>query len=99
MNNALRWGTLTGLFAVLLVPLVVTEQLFFPFITGKGFAFRIIVEIIFALWLILALRDPSARTKQFPLSDITLGCYPSAFFNSGISEVMVFHTIARSTSK
>lgn len=63
MNQLLRYAILTGLFAVLLVPLVVTEQLFFPFITGKGFAFRIIVEIIFALWLILALRDTAARPR------------------------------------
>jgi O-antigen ligase len=37
--------------------------MFFPFITGKNFAFRIIVEIIFALWAILVLTDKTARPK------------------------------------
>ena len=61
VNQYLRYAIYAGLFAVLFIPLVVTEQLFFPFITGKGFAFRTIVEIIFALWFILALRDANVR--------------------------------------
>jgi len=36
----------------------------FPFITGKNFAFRIIVEIVFALWLVLASRDKESRPKK-----------------------------------
>lgn len=45
------------------MPLVVSSSLFFPFITGKAFVFRIIVEIIFACYLILAIRDASYRPK------------------------------------
>ncbi len=43
---------------ILLIPaivLIISNSLFFPFITGKNFTFRIIVEIIFAGWIILAL--------------------------------------------
>ena len=46
-----------GLFAVLLLPLYVENDFYFPFITGKNFAFRIIVEIVFAAWILLALLD------------------------------------------
>lgn len=46
------------------IPLIITNSLFFPFITGKNFAFRIIVEIIFAAWLILALRDAKYMPKR-----------------------------------
>lgn len=42
-------------------------DLFFPFITAKGFYFRIIVEIIFALWVILASFDARFRPKMTPL--------------------------------
>jgi len=56
-NNILRYSVLGGIFLVPFVFLIVSESLFFPFITGKGFAFRLIVEIVVALWLILALRD------------------------------------------
>ncbi len=33
------------------------NSFFFPFIASKAFVFRIIVEIVFALWLLLVLRD------------------------------------------
>lgn len=36
---------------------------FFPFITGKNFIFRILVEILVAVYVLLALRDPSYRPK------------------------------------
>ena len=62
-NNYFKYTILAGLFAIPFIPLVVTSSLFFPFITGKAFVFRLIVEIIFAAWLVLAIRDKSYRPK------------------------------------
>lgn len=62
-NNQLRYIILTGLFAIPFVPLIVSSSLFFPFITGKAFVFRTIVEIIFACYLVLAIRERSYRPK------------------------------------
>jgi len=71
----LRWGIFTGLFAILFVPFVVADggngagvyipwaNYFFPYITGKNFIFRILVEIVAALYIILALRDPKYRPR------------------------------------
>ncbi len=67
MDKTLRYAIYTGLFGVLFIPFIVSGDFFFPFITGKNFTFRIIVEIIFALWLILALRVPSVRPKKSAL--------------------------------
>ncbi|MBP9711295.1 MAG: O-antigen ligase family protein [Candidatus Pacebacteria bacterium] len=36
---------------------------FFPFITGKNFSFRIIVELLVLVYILLALRDPAYRPK------------------------------------
>lgn len=63
MNSFLRYGILTGVFAIPFVAFIVSSTMFFPFITGKNFTFRIITEIIFALWVILALRDQAFRPK------------------------------------
>ncbi|HMA78287.1 MAG TPA: O-antigen ligase family protein, partial [Candidatus Paceibacterota bacterium] len=52
-----------GIGAVLFLPLVVSESMFFPFITGKNFGFRIIVEITLAAWILLALYDPRYRPR------------------------------------
>lgn len=45
------------------VVFLITPSMLFPFITGKNFAFRIIVEIIFVFWAVLALREPQYRPK------------------------------------
>lgn len=42
-------------------------DLFFPFITGKNFFFRIIVEILFALWILIAVFDRRFRPKITPM--------------------------------
>lgn len=67
-NKMLRGAVYAGLFAILFIPLFVSDSLFFPFITGKNFAFRIIVEIGAALWLVLWLRESALRTKRSWLS-------------------------------
>jgi len=63
MKDVLRWGVLGGLFLLPLLPLLVTDSLFFPYITGKNFAFRIIVEVVFAAWVVLALYDSAYRPR------------------------------------
>lgn len=55
---------IVGLFLLPLTPLFVTSSFLFPFITGKGFFFRIVTEIVLALWLVLALRVPAYRPKS-----------------------------------
>ncbi len=62
-NKLLKAVVMVGLFAIPFVPLIITKSLFFPFITGKAFVFRLIVEIIFAAWIILAIRDSEYRLK------------------------------------
>lgn len=64
INTILKYATLICLFAVLLVPTVVSPSMFFLYITGKAYTFRIIVEIAFALWLVLAFRDRSYLPKR-----------------------------------
>ncbi len=57
INTVLKYSIITGLSLIAFIPLYVANPLFFPFITGKAFAFRIIVEIIFVLWLVLVFRE------------------------------------------
>lgn len=63
IKNILKWGVIGGLFAVPFVPFIVSSSMLFPFITGKGFAFRIIIEIVAALYVLLALLDVEYRPK------------------------------------
>lgn len=63
MTMALRWVLLGALFIIPFLPLYVDGSLFFPFISSKGFAFRILVEIAAAAWLVLAISDRAYRPK------------------------------------
>ncbi|MFA6519672.1 MAG: O-antigen ligase family protein [Candidatus Paceibacterota bacterium] len=58
-----RWVALGALFLIPLMPLVVADGYFFPFITGKAFYFRILVEITVAAWVVLALLDKEYRPR------------------------------------
>ncbi|MSU73881.1 hypothetical protein EXS56_01945, partial [Candidatus Kaiserbacteria bacterium] len=50
-----RWVALGALFLLPFTPLVVTGGFFFPFITGKAFYLRTLIEIAVGAWIVLAL--------------------------------------------
>jgi O-antigen ligase len=58
-----RYAIYTGLFAVPFLPFLVTQSMLFPYITGKAFAFQVIIEIVFALYLILVQIRPAFLPK------------------------------------
>src|SRR3989344_3832908 len=64
LNKLLKWTVYAGVFILPFFIFFVSDSLYFPFITVKNFAFRIIVEVILASWLILALRDGDYRPKK-----------------------------------
>src|SRR3990170_1013873 len=69
----LKYVIFTGLFLVPFVPFLVSSSFFFPFITTKVFAWRIIVEIIFVAWLSLALVDTEYRPRKSVILYSVLG--------------------------
>jgi O-antigen ligase/tetratricopeptide (TPR) repeat protein len=58
-----RWAVYIPLFIIPFLPLYVANDLFFPFITGKAFAFRILVEIAACGYVVLALAEPKYRPR------------------------------------
>ncbi|MEK7530610.1 MAG: O-antigen ligase family protein [Patescibacteria group bacterium] len=60
----LRRTIICGIFLTPFIPLIVANDFFFPFITGKNFTFRVIVEAIATLWVALALIDVTARPRR-----------------------------------
>lgn len=58
-----RWIALGALFLIPLTPLLVFNTFFFPFITGKAFYFRIVIEFAVAAWVVLALLDKEYRPR------------------------------------
>ena len=62
-KNITRWTALVALFLIPLAPLIVADSYFFPFITGKAFFFRILVEIAVCAWAVLAFLDKEYRPR------------------------------------
>ena len=64
LEKFLRFVVLAGIFLLPFLVLYVSKSLFFPFISGKNFAFRIIVEMVAGGWLALAISNPAYRPKR-----------------------------------
>lgn len=64
----LVYATKSGIFIILFLPLLITDSLYFPYITGKNFVFRIITEIIFIFYLVLIFKNKNYRPKFSYLS-------------------------------
>ena len=69
----LKWLIIGGLCIVPFIAFIVADgihfpaNMFFPYITGKNFTFRIIVEIVLALYVLLAVCEPKYRPSTSPL--------------------------------
>ena len=61
MDRALLIIAKAGVLLVLVMPLVVTRDTFFPFVVGKALYSRVLIEIAFAAWIVLAVRNASYR--------------------------------------
>ncbi len=82
-------GTLKSIiyFSLAIIPMLawyVSEETFFPYITGKGFAFRFLIEVTFVSWIALAIYEPAFRPKS------SLVFYSYALFLSIICAANIF---------
>ena len=65
----LRWAVRVGVVLVLFTPLIVTTELVFPFVVGKALYARAVIEILFAFWIALVVRDGEQKP---PVSRVLL---------------------------
>lgn len=63
MKDILKAAVFVGLFAVPFLTLYVEDNYFFPYITGKNFWFRIIVDFTLVAWMLLAFLDAKYRPR------------------------------------
>ncbi len=63
LRDILRFGILSIVFIIPFICLIVADQMFFPFITGKNFTFRILVELMLGMWILLVFLDAKYRPR------------------------------------
>ncbi len=106
LEKTLRVLVISAIFLLTLIPFIVSQTLFFPFITGKNFTFRIVVEIMAGGWITLALLNPAYRPRRswilaaftafvllIGLAD-ALGAYPLKSFWSNYERMDGWVTLA-----
>ncbi len=72
IDNILKYGIMAMVYAILLTPFIVSGSLYFPYITGKAHMLRLFIEIGFALYIVLAIRNKEFLPKKSPLMWATL---------------------------
>jgi O-antigen ligase/Flp pilus assembly protein TadD len=68
MKKISYYISLVVFFLIPIFPLIVVDSYFFPFITGKALYFRLIIEVAFASWIVLAFLDAKYRPRLTPLT-------------------------------
>ena len=82
-GKILLYGIWTGFALILLTPFVVTPQTIFPYVVGKALYSRVIIEIVFGFWTLLAFLRPAfrpPRSRLLILFAIILGVTTLAAF-------------------
>ncbi len=78
-----RWLVLACVFAVPALVLVHVNSMFFPYITGKGFLFRVITEIAFGGWILLLIFGAIPRPRfNFISASILIFLFITAIANA-----------------
>lgn len=60
LKKIMQYGVIA---IIILIPLLYTPWVLFPFMVGKAIVFQILVEILLVVWVVLALRDPRERPR------------------------------------
>jgi O-antigen ligase len=74
-----RWVALGALFLLPFAPLVVIDSYFFPFITGKAFYIRILIELLVCAWGMLVFLDAEYRPRRSWIGIIAI-CFVAWMF-------------------
>ncbi|MDP2696314.1 MAG: O-antigen ligase family protein [bacterium] len=64
LNSFYTWGVKILIFIIPFLSLYVSRSLYFPYITGRNFGFRILIEVALVLWLGLILLKPEYRPRS-----------------------------------
>ena len=64
VGRALVWAVRVGVMLIMLTPLIVSGGTLFPYVVGKAIYARVVIELTFALWLLLIFYYPQHRLPR-----------------------------------
>lgn len=74
LDQQLLWIIVILISLILITPLIISTSTLFPFVVGKAIFARSIIEIVFAIWLILIVYYPQHRpSKSWVIGSLAIG--------------------------
>lgn len=67
LTNYYVWVIKALVFAIPFLSIWISKSMFFPYITGRNFGFRILIEIALVLWVALMVLNKGYRPKMTPI--------------------------------
>lgn len=67
LTNYYVWIIKAFVFAIPFLSIWISKSMFFPYITGRNFGFRILIEIALVLWVALMVLNREYRPKMTPI--------------------------------
>ena len=64
VGRALAWAVRVGVMLAMLTPFIITSGTLYPYIVGKAIYARVVIELTFALWLLLIFYYPQHRLPR-----------------------------------
>ena len=64
VGRALAWAVRVGVMLAMLTPFIITGGTLYPYIVGKAIYARVVIELTFALWLLLIFYYPQHRLPR-----------------------------------
>ena len=92
LEKILYWIARLGAYVLPFTVLVISNSLFFPFITGKNFLFRIIVEVMAAAWMGLLIVDFKKYWPRWNYLSAALAVFVGTIFLSSLFGVNFNHS-------
>ena len=83
-EKTLYWIVRAGTYVLPFTLLIIANSMFFPFISGKNFAFRIVVEVIAAAWAGLLIINFKKYWPKWNLLATALTIFVAAIFISAV---------------
>lgn len=67
IENVYLWGAKVFVLLIPFLPLYISTSMLFPYVTGKNFAFRILVELAAVFWIGLITENKEYRSNYSPI--------------------------------
>lgn len=88
----LKYAIYAGLGVIIAIPLITVSDLFFPFISGKVFVSRLVIQIMFACYIGLLLINPERYKPRWTWVSVATFALVAVLFITGLTGIDFYNS-------